>query len=325
MTEHEEIEKKVELLRNVDVFSRLREYELDVIARYSSYLGVKRGDAVFSPGDRARGLFVVEKGRIGIVGIRDDEHVELARIIAGESFGELDFLGDSLRTAGAFAEENSLLLVFPGNDITARDIIENHPQIGVLWLHRLMAIITDRAIQVNSMLEEKTEWVDKLRRRLHTDKLTGLFNQIYLQEEMSPSLTLNEQETALIMIKPDSFKAINDTYGHEAGDQILKLMGIFLQASLEEDDVAIRYHGDEFAALIRGAGRDRALKTAEEIRENFYDIDIKGILGADDIILELSIGIALYPEESPNGTSLIGTAYQKMYEARDSGGNRILI
>src|SRR5208337_4203014 len=110
MALHEEI---IELLRKSDIFSQLREYELDNIARYSEFIRFKKAQIVFSHGSSADELYIVDKGRIGIISVENEDDVKIAQIVSGESFGELDFLGKAPRNAAAFAEEESILLRFP--------------------------------------------------------------------------------------------------------------------------------------------------------------------------------------------------------------------
>ncbi|HPS57070.1 MAG TPA: GGDEF domain-containing protein [Spirochaetota bacterium] len=312
-------EEKVELLRKVDIFSQLAEYELDTIAEYSEYVKLKKGAAVFSNGAESNELYVVDRGRIGIIGFETDGDAMIAQIVEGESFGELDFLGRTPRNAGAFAEEDSMLLCFPGKSFKADEVFLKHPVIFARMLYKLLATISCRIWNVNKMLYGKTGWLLDLHKQLLSDKMTGLYNQTFLKEDFMNMLPDIGKSVSLIMIKPDNFKEINDIYGHVAGDQVLNLMAIFLQSELGEDDIGVRYRGDEYAAILIDTDRDEAVAKAAEIRKAFREMDISRITGSGKLVITTSIGIAVYPDDADNSSDLVTIAYDRMYAARKSG------
>jgi len=316
-------EEKVELLRKVDIFSQLAEYELDIIADYSEYVKLKTGDAVFSHGAESNELFVVDRGRIGIIGFETDGKAMIAQIVGGESFGELDFLGRTPHNAGAFAEEDSMLLCFPGKSFRADDVFLKHPDIFARMLYKLLATISCRIWNVNKMLYGKTGWLLDLHKQLLSDKMTGLYNQTFLKEDFMNMLPDTGKNVSLVMIKPDNFKEVNDEYGHVAGDQVLNLMAIFLQSELGEDDIGVRYRGDEYAAILIDTDREQAVSKAAEIRRAFREMDISGITGSKKIIITTSMGIAVYPGDADNSADLVTIAHDRMYAARKTGNSTV--
>lgn len=313
-------EEKVELLRKVDLFSQLREYELDIIANYSEFINLKKGEPVFRPGDESGELYVVDRGRIGIISIEGESDAVIAQIAPGESFGELDFLGRTERNAAAFADEESILLRFPSAGHKADDIFIRHSFIFARLLYKLLETVSERIWNVNRLLYNKTGWLLDLHRQLLCDRMTGLYNQVYLKEDFVNLLPEIGKSAALLMIKPDNFKEINDRFGHEAGDSVLNLMAIFLQSELGEKDIGVRYRGDEYAAILPDTGRDMAARRAEDIRATFAAMDLSAITGSGDIKIGISIGIAIYPYDADNSSMLVSTAHKKMLTARDSGG-----
>lgn len=318
-------DNKVELLRKIDIFSKLREYELDSIARYCEFKDFKKGQAIFSHGSPAEELFVLERGRVGIISLTSKEDVTIASIAPGESFGELDYLGRALRSAAAFAEEDSVVLVFPAAGYGSQGIFKDHPYISAHMLFRLFGVLAERIWRTNTLLYEKSNWLHELRKQLLCDKMTGLYNRTYLDDDFINMLPDPGSHAALLMIKPDNFKDINDGFGHEAGDQVLNLMAIFLQSELGEHDIGIRYRGDEYAAIIMHTDMAGAVHRAKEIGSTFNSMDISGIIGPGNVRIKVSIGIAMYPDHSDTSMGLVEIAHTKMFKARDAGGNRILI
>ncbi len=322
LSEHD---RMVELLRKVDIFSQLREYELDIIARRSRMLRIKKGDVIFSQGAPAEALYVVEEGRIGIISVENDHDAAVAHIAARESFGELEFLGRTERSASAMADIDSVVLKFPSGMESPDEIFREHSYISANMLYRLLGIITERIWNVNRMIQERTPWLQDLRKQLFSDRMTGLYNQVYLKEDFVGLLPDLGESAALLMIKPDNFKEINDRFGHETGDNVLNIMAIFLQSELREYDIGVRYRGDEYAAILVNTGRDEAVRRAKEIGRSFGAMDLSGITGESDVKIKVSIGIALYPADAADSGPLVEAAHAKMMHARNSGGNRINI
>ncbi len=316
--------EKIELLRKADLFSRLMERDLEIIAEYSQYQHFKKGDVIFSEGNHNDGLFLVKDGEVLITkNKKDGGEINLARFISGESFGEMDLLRNASRNANAIADLDSTLLVFPKSGTFYKDVIQEHPEISARMLYKLLAIVAGRIRNTNKLISEKSPWIRDLRRQLFSDQLTGLYNRSFLEKDFATLLPNYGEATSLIMMKPDNFKEINDEFGHDAGDKVLRLMAIFIQSNLREDDIGIRYRGNELAAILPDTEMEEAIRIAEEIRSTVFEMDISHII-RDDIRVTVSIGISTYPFHADDNLKLIDVAYSKLFEARENGGNRIL-
>lgn len=160
-----------------------------------------------------------------------------------------------------------------------------------------------------------------------TDGLTGLFNHRYFQERLSQELERAQrykEKLSLLLVDIDHFKKINDTYGHPAGDKILKEVAKILASSIRAVDVAARYGGEEFAVILVNTDGRGALETAERIRRivesNKFDIS-----GAA-LKVTGSMGIAVFPDDTglDEGAQrlLISRADSALYLAKEEGRNR---
>lgn len=317
---------KIELLRKVDLFSKLREYELDVIAKHSEICMIEKGEPVFVHDDEADAIYVLKSGRIGIISVEAKDMVTIAQISPDESFGELDFFGLSRRSASAFAEEDSVLLRFPAKNENRDKIFSDHAYVSASMLFRLLGILSERIWRVDRLIHDKSGWLIDLHKQLQCDKLTGLYNQNYLKDDYLRYLPDFERSVSMLMIKPDNFKDINDRFGHKVGDQVLAIMAIFLQSELNENDIGIRYHGDEFAAIILDADRAAAVKKAKQISSAFKSMDLSRATGsADGFKILVSIGISFFPDDSDSSSEIVTIAHKKMMRARESGGNRVVV
>lgn len=257
------------------------------------------------------------------MGLEDDD-VMLASITDGESFGELDLLGMSQRNDGAMAEEDGSLLRFPASGISIETIFKEHAFFSALMLIKILGVITGKVWNVHKVLHEKANWIYEIQKQLLCDKMSGLYNRIFLQEDFVKMLPGLGKSAALLMIKPDNFKLINDGYGHKAGDQTLRLMAIFLVSELGESDIGVRYGGDEFAAILVNTDLDAAVQRAMEIHKSLESLDLTSVLGRNHPAIKMSIGVALYPDHATEGRQLVEEAYRKLYKARSMGSSIVV-
>jgi diguanylate cyclase (GGDEF)-like protein/PAS domain S-box-containing protein len=159
------------------------------------------------------------------------------------------------------------------------------------------------------------------------DPLTGLFNRRYLTETLHREFARAQRtgtQVAIVMIDVDHFKRFNDSFGHDAGDAVLKELGTFLRRSVRTDDIACRYGGEEFCLVLPQMDHCSARQRAEVIREGAAALEAKSdgrVLGP----VTLSLGVALFPEDGDNTEALVRAADVALYEAKKTGRNRVVM
>ena len=318
--------RKTDLLRQVQLFSSLSADELDVISRFSDYLYFARDAVIFDHGDSTRSLYIIDSGEVLITKKGDDglDH-DMAHYVAGECIGEMSLFSRDTRNATARSVNGCRLLVFPADPHDIRLIAEKHSEIFTSILYKCIAIIASRIRSTNRLISEKSPWIHDLRRKLFTDKLTGLLNRNYLLEELKDNIYQMHMPLSCIMIKPDRFKYVNDTHGHDAGDKVLRLIAVFLQSSLKNSDMAIRYRGDEFGVLVQNSNAADVQAHAEGIRNTLKGLDLSSVFQDDSFLLTFSIGIAFFSDEYRHGEGFVEKAHELMIEAWKSGGNSIIM
>ena len=315
---------KTVLLRKVGLFAKLKEEELSIVARYSRYYHYSEGDVIFREGTYREELYIIQAGSVSIRS-RDQstEPTEIAQFIEGESFGELDLLDRTPRNASAVAQKDASLLLFPFRGISFKRILGRHPEVFAGILHKLMTMVAGRIRSANSLITQNTPWVEDLRRQLHIDKLTGLFSRTYLEEELGPSLAQSKRKTGFVVVKPDNFKTINDTFGHEVGDSALRLFADTVKSTLRGEGIAVRYRGDELVCLLPRVDGKQAGQIAENLRATISAADFAGLTGDPEFRLTVSLGIAAYPQHGKKPDALVKRAFRLMLAARDEGGDRV--
>jgi diguanylate cyclase (GGDEF)-like protein len=156
------------------------------------------------------------------------------------------------------------------------------------------------------------------------DRLTGLLNRRALDETLTDALARHErlnEGVAVIAVDVDYFKRINDTHGHAAGDEVLRLVSGRLSASIREIDRAFRAGGEEFVVVLSNADRAAAEATAERIRTAVAErpITIAGV----EMAVTISAGVAT-TADSGNAEGLLNAADAALYCAKSTGRNRVV-
>jgi diguanylate cyclase (GGDEF)-like protein len=168
---------------------------------------------------------------------------------------------------------------------------------------------------------------EALRNQSIRDPLTGLFNRRYMEETLERELrrvSRSEHPLGVVMLDLDHFKTFNDTFGHEAGDALLRAFGELLRLKVRGEDVVCRYGGEEFVLILPEMGAELVAGRAEELREAIKRLQVSHrnqSLGG----VTLSAGVAVYPGHGENGEGLVRAADMAMYRAKNSGRDRVML
>ena len=159
------------------------------------------------------------------------------------------------------------------------------------------------------------------------DPLTGLYNRRYMEEALAQEqyrAKRNAAQLAVIMIDIDHYKVFNDTYGHDAGDAVLRELGAFFKTHVRESDIACRYGGEEFLLVLSPSTAEGARRRAEKIRE---DAALMSLRHADRDLgaITLSLGVAIFPDHASEAAMLIKAADVALYQAKHEGRNQVVM
>ena len=162
-------------------------------------------------------------------------------------------------------------------------------------------------------------------RLIFEDELTAIYNRRFLLNYFEHKLnwdTLEAEPVSLLMLDVDRFKQINDTHGHNIGDQALIWVAKLMKKAAGEDGLPVRYAGDEFIILMPGTPKEKALKVGEGLIKLAHE---KPWLKEMDVELSitLSVGVASAPKDAQNGKDLIHKADTALYYAKESGRDRL--
>jgi two-component system cell cycle response regulator len=195
-------------------------------------------------------------------------------------------------------------------------------------------LVIEKNLTVAKLLKEKEE----LRRQLEeknaqleqmaaTDALTGVYNRRHfgrVLEQLYAEATRYDKDLSCVMIDLDGYKQLNDSMGHQVGDQLLVMAGKVISANMRRMDVAARYGGDEFVLLLPHASCEEASLAASRISEEFGQASAQLLRRAEGVTM--SSGVAsLKPGGAANADQLVAQADAALYKSKQRGRNRITV
>lgn len=183
--------------------------------------------------------------------------------------------------------------------------------------------VTERKQAQDALLKSQT----LLREQSVRDYLTGLFNRRYMEETLERELlraARKKLSLGMIMLDVDDFKHFNDTWGHAAGDEILRELGSLLLRQVRGEDIACRYGGDEFIIILPDASHEVTRERAELICEyaGMFHLQFEGQSLAP---VTLSLGVAVFPEHGTTSTGILRAVDAALYRAKHDGRGRVVV
>jgi len=190
---------------------------------------------------------------------------------------------------------------------------EKPPEMEIFYNYRIVAQGILRLLENNATLEKMVA----------IDRLTQIYNRNHYEQQLPLEIeraNRNKMRLAFLMIDIDDFKSINDTFGHDIGDQVLRDVAQEIKNHLRKIDYLFRFGGEEFVALLPGAEKESAMRTAERIR----DVVARTVKAADSRYITISIGGSIYPDDAKDEEELFRRADRALYRAKGEGKNRVI-
>ena len=215
------------------------------------------------------------------------------------------------------------------SQIILADIISNGILawfIAVIQYSRFVRIFLNASMieDANKRLEEKNSEISKMNEELKHistyDSLTSIYNRRKLEEALTEEVSLCRRyhnDFALILLDVDHFKLVNDTHGHDVGDEVLKTIARLIQENVRELDICGRWGGEEFLIIVRQSSLDQAAGLAERIRSGIETHNMENVSR-----VTVSLGVAAWTE-AYNREELLKLADHRLYKAKIDGRNRV--
>ena len=237
---------------------------------------------------------------------------------------------------------------------TSRDLVcassISNQQIGGYWCvplvigGRTIGVVHLVSEETNSWTEDTCHWIEALvnvaapmighlqhleraKRRALIDELTGAYNRRFLEEALAKMVVPDDrrrgQVLSLLVIDLDHFKQVNDTYGHQVGDMVLKSVAQALHRTLKESDVLARYGGEEFVIVLPRTDPAGAVAVGERLRVAVAGLSLRKLAPAAPERVTISVGVASYPIHATTVADLIRIADEALYQSKSQGRNRV--
>ena len=265
------------------------------------------------------------------VGLRAPAQIDTLSVVAEACrTGRLQVLEDSRSaTAGQslygiprVVQEPGAVAIVPlvKDGRTLGALVLEADEVGALTQEEARPLTVLGAVAVGSL--ELTWQFAEADKRSRTDPLTGLWNRLHFGEQLQRTLSEADRygnPVSLVLVDVDHFKKVNDTWGHEAGDAVLKQVSRILQDGVRAVDVCVRYGGEEIAMLLSQTDSERAVEVAERLRERIASQPIRH--GGAEIPVTASFGVATYPETVKVRDQLFPASDKALYIAKHAGRN----
>jgi diguanylate cyclase (GGDEF)-like protein/PAS domain S-box-containing protein len=231
------------------------------------------------------------------------------------------------RCAHATTSKNSYLCI---------PVITQGGAVGVLHLQSMTSMaepFESELLLINTFAEQvglsisNLKLQEALRQQSTKDALTGLYNRRHLDESLEREIrraARTEQPVAVVMFDLDHFKRFNDTFGHEAGDSVLRELGALLSRNVRAEDIPCRFGGEEFLLILPGAPLEGARSRAERLRSQARDLTVLH-QGKSVGMITISVGVAAFPIHGLSVKELIAAADTALYQAKKDGRDRVIV
>ena len=205
-------------------------------------------------------------------------------------------------------------------NVTMFPIVDDHGNVSQFCM--LVYDVTEQALGKlgMEMLNGELETASRV------DGLTGLYNRRYWQERFDEVFKLcvrRDKPSTAMMLDIDHFKRINDTYGHQAGDKVIKMLAALIKRCIRETDLAGRYGGEEFAIILTDSSVDDAKIVAERIRQLAQRLMVEH--EGETIQFTVSLGLAQFDPEFSSAMAWLELADQALYTAKQNGRNQFRV
>jgi len=271
------------------------------------------GEVVFFEDDPGESAYTIKSGKLAIVKGDLSAPIVIGCRQRGETIGEMALLEGAPRSATVISLEDSSLMEIDRDNFfvlmkRSRRFTEN-----------ILRLLSRRLREASDAIEIAT--LEKIQ-----DPLTELYNRRYMESMLSHELQRAKHAgypVSLIMMDIDHFKQLNDTYGHLAGDAVLRRLAVLMKSQIRSADIACRYGGEEFVIILPETKLEVAATRAETLRKSYAGLIIEH--RGHRMRSELSAGVAAYPLTAETPQELIRVADTALYAAKARGRNCVVV
>ena len=284
----------------------------------SGEITLRPGAVLLELGQRNAVIYLLVSGKLAIH-IDPDNTIPIAYVLPGECVGEISILDDQAASASVVAVEKSHLLMTNPDHLW--ELMRGEHAIALNMMH----IFTERIRRNNTAILENLKQQAQLQALSTIDTLTGLYNRRWMNEMYLRQIDRCAREgkpLSLAVVDIDHFKAVNDTYGHLGGDQVLTQVARAMQQHFRPTDLLARYGGEEFCVLLPDTLLEPGAMALDRLRASLADTTL-ALNDGKSLNVRISGGVAQW-REGWSLEDLVGAADEALYRAKREGRNRVL-
>ncbi|MEL3909134.1 MAG: GGDEF domain-containing protein [Treponemataceae bacterium] len=319
--------KYLNILKTANLFEGLDKDEIKAIAEKMYYCEFDKNSSLVYEGEMGNELYIVVEGKVDISIEEKSETtkqqsglISVAKIGEGDFFGEMSMLEQEPRSATCMAISSVKALVLKSKDFLS--LIEDNPKLAGKVLTNMLSTTASRLMSTNSFVTQLIQWGETAKKRAVTDSLTGLFNRRYFDTYIETILSGARDEKLELnfaMLDLDHFGSLNKKYGASFCDNILVQVSKIFKSSFSENDIIIRYGGDEFCFFIYGKHEVALL----QCKLTCMRVNSLVFPEHPELKISCSMGLLAYDKKS-NSKELVKIADDKLYKAKEAGRNQVV-
>ena len=306
------------LLHEHEILSGVDDHAVARLVEVAIHMTIAPGEVLITSGESKGNLYFILDGKLS-VHLRDLDGEPVALLGHGQTVGEMSIILGTSASAHVRAVERT--------HVMAIDEAAFWRLVGMshAFATNLLHLLARRMRAQNSAIVESHDEKERFEHQALADGLTGANNRRWLDEKLPGYVSRHHRDNkplTALLLDVDHFKRFNDTYGHAAGDEVLRLVANTLKGALRPGDVVARYGGEEFVVILPGTPLGGARVAAERLRERVASTPVPPCKGQELPAVNVSIGLAeLGPEDT--AASLLSRADELLYRAKKNGRNRV--
>lgn len=271
--------------------------------RFATKKQLPESEVVFAYGSEAVQFFFLAAGSVEVTNSEGDT---IAEFIDGEVFGQFEFMTHSKYNAHAKTKTPCTIFAFPQDGKTLHDFATVEPALYAKIIRSFLVFVSRRTRNATGLLKENSPLTKQIKKQLYSDKLTGVYNKTFLEENLKELFT---DRTSLITFKLDNFKAVNDSFGHEAGDAVLVFIGKLLKAGVPQITSIVRYGGNVFMLITKNHTAHEAKNLADSVLHLIESANLNEAVGLPPdekpFTISACLVVTLFPDDGADAHELI--------------------